>query len=142
MDEADALADRIAVIDHGQLISEGTADELKDRLGGSVIQLSVPTDLRAAAMDALRGLNGAEPTFDQWHERVTIPASDGSHTLVEAVRRLDAAGITPDDIALQKPTLDDVFLALTGRASAPVADEAPALRQRRRPSRQRTEAGE
>jgi ABC-2 type transport system ATP-binding protein len=137
LDEADTLADRIAVIDQGRLISEGTADELKDRLGGSVVQLSVPADQRAAAIEALRGVNGDEPIFDEWHERVTIPAPDGSRTLMEAVRRLDAAGIIPDDIALHKPTLDDVFLSLTGRAATPEADETPATHGKR-PRRQRS----
>jgi ABC-2 type transport system ATP-binding protein len=139
LDEADTLADRIAVIDQGRLISEGTADELKDRLGGSVVALSVSADRRAAAVEALRGVKGDEPIFDEWHERITIPAPDGSRTLMEAVRRLDAAGITPDDIALHKPTLDDVFLSLTGRAATPAADETPAAHGRRqRRQRRRT----
>ena len=135
LDEADTLADRIAVIDQGRLISEGTTDELKDRLGGSVVQVSASADQRAGAVEALRGVNGDEPTFDEWHDRLSIPAPDGSRTLMEAVRQLDAAGITPDLIALHKPTLDDVFLSLTGRAASPTSDETPAVdgwRARRR----------
>jgi hypothetical protein len=131
LDEADSLADRLAVIDRGRLISEGTPDELKDRLGGSVIQLSVPDDRQTATMEALRARNGDNPQLDKLQGRITIPAPLGVRSLQEAVRRLDAANIVPDDIALQKPTLDDVFLALTGRA--PAAEEpGPAAPARRR----------
>jgi ABC-2 type transport system ATP-binding protein len=131
LDEADSLADRLAVIDRGRLISEGTPDELKDRLGGSVIQLSVPDDRQTATMEAMRARNGDNPQLDKLQGRITIPAPLGVRSLQEAVRRLDAANIVPDDIALQKPTLDDVFLALTGRA--PAAEEPePAAPVRRR----------
>ena len=136
LDEADSLADRLAVIDRGRLISEGTPDELKDRLDGSVIQLSVPDDRQTATMEALRATNGDSPQLDKLQGRITIPAPLGVRSLQDAVRRLDAASIVPDDIALQKPTLDDVFLALTGRA--PVAEEAgPATAGRRRLSMRR-----
>ncbi|MDX6454943.1 MAG: type transport system ATP-binding protein, partial [Gaiellaceae bacterium] len=133
LDEADTLAERLAVIDRGRLISEGTPDELKDRLGGSVIRLSVPKDQWTATMEALRATDGGDPQLDELQGRITIPAPLGVRSLQEAVRRLDAASIVPDDIALLKPTLDDVFLALTGRA--PAADEtaaAPAARRRLR----------
>ena len=84
-------------------------------------------------MEALRATDGGDPQLDELQGRITIPAPLGVRSLQEAVRRLDAAGIVPDDIALLKPTLDDVFLALTGRA--PAADEtapAPAVRRRLR----------
>jgi len=136
LDEADNLANRLAVIDHGRLISEGTPDELKDRLGGSVIRLSVPDDRRTATIEALRATNGDAPQFDELQGRLTIPAPLGVRSLQEAVRQLDAANIVPDDIALHRPTLDDVFLALTGRT--PAADEpAPAATARRRLSTRR-----
>jgi ABC-2 type transport system ATP-binding protein len=113
------------------LISEGTPDELKDRLGGSVIRLSVPDDRRAETMEALRATNGDGPQLDELQGRITIPAPLGVRSLQEAVRRLDSASIVPDDIALHKPTLDDVFLALTGRA--PAAEEpGPVAPVRRR----------
>ena len=132
LDEADTLAGRIAVIDRGRLIGEGTADEMKDRLGEAVIEVSVDEAQRADALRALAGLDGAsvEPVTG----RITMAAPQGSRTLLEAVRLLTNAGIAPDDIALHKPTLDDVFLTLTGQA-ATAADEAsaaPAARSRRR----------
>jgi ABC-type multidrug transport system ATPase subunit len=133
LDEADTLAERLAVIDRGRLISEGTPDELKDRLGGSVIRLSVPKDQWTATMEALRPTDGGDPQLDELQGRITIPAPLGVRSLQGAVRRLDAANIVPDDLALLTPTLDDVFLALTGRA--PAADEpgpAPAVRRRLR----------
>ena len=117
LDEADHLANRIAVIDHGRLISEGTGDELKDKIGGSVIEVSVPDELREAAMEALRPIGGGDLTYEQYRRAVCLPAPDGSQTLLAAMRSLDAAGITPDDVALHKPTLDDVFLTLTGHVA-------------------------
>jgi len=127
LDEADQLASRIGVIDRGRLVSEGTPDELKDEIGGSVVQLAVHPEGRAAAAATLATVAGAEPTVDHATGRLSIPAA-GSQTLLAVVRALDAAGIEPDDLELRKPTLDDVFLALTGHA----AEEAPLPNGRRR----------
>ncbi len=117
LDEADRLADRIAVIDHGRLISEGSGEELKDRVGGSVLEMSVPEEHRAWTLEALRNVGAEDPTYDEQRQKISLPAPDGSRTLMEALRRLDAAGVTPEDVALHKPTLDDVFLALTGHVA-------------------------
>ena len=116
LEEADQLADRIAVIDHGRLVSEGSPDQLKDRVGGAVLELTVPDDDRARARWALRATGVEDPTDDRHHGRIVLPAPDGAATLTEALRRLDRVGITPE-VALRKPTLDDVFLALTGHAA-------------------------
>ena len=139
LEEADQLADRIAVIDHGKVITEGTADELKDTLGGSVIELHVPDEDRDAALSALKGAGDQEASYDHHRGRVTLPVgSDGSSLLVDAIRRLDAAGISPTDVALHKPTLDNVFLSLTGHGAErarPDGDEdteEPGGRRRRR----------
>jgi daunorubicin resistance ABC transporter ATP-binding subunit len=120
LEEADQLADRIAVIDHGRLVSEGTPDQLKDRVGGAVLELTVPDDDRARTLSTLQTMQAEDPTDDQHRGRIVLPAPDGARTLTQALRRLEGAGITPEDLALRKPTLDDVFLALTGhRATTP-----------------------
>jgi ABC-2 type transport system ATP-binding protein len=119
LDEADRLADRIAVIDEGRIVSEGTADGLKDTLGGAVLEVAVGPDDRARASAALASIAGDEVLVDEVTGRLRIPARDGSQTIVAAVRVFDEADVSTTDIALHKPTLDDVFLALTGdRAGA------------------------
>jgi ABC-2 type transport system ATP-binding protein len=117
LEEADQLAHRIAVIDHGRLISEGTPEQLKDRVGGAVLELTVPDDDRARALSTLQTMQAEDPTDNQHRGRIVLPAPDGARTLTQALRRLEGAGITPEDLALRKPTLDDVFLALTGHAA-------------------------
>jgi ABC-2 type transport system ATP-binding protein len=118
LEEADQLADRIAVIDHGRLLIQGTAQQLKDRVGGAVVELRVPDADRTRALRALRDAAGEDPTSDERGGKVVLPAPDGSRTLAQALRRLEAAGVTPEDAALRKPTLDEVFLALTGHLAA------------------------
>jgi ABC-2 type transport system ATP-binding protein len=125
LEEADALSDRIIVIDHGVIIAEGTTDDLKDRTGGSFCEL-VPRDVRElpAMANALGSLLPEEGRVGLRadSDRISIPAPEGPATLMEAMWRLRNADIELADVALRRPSLDDVFLALTkdsDDASAP-----------------------
>ena len=137
LDEADQLAARVGVIDQGRLIAEGTPESLKDKLGGAVVELTVADDLRARTMETLSSVNGHEPTFEPSSKKITLPAPDGAANLLQVVRALDGASIRPDDISLRKPTLDDVFLAFTGRVAEDAATPGNPDGRRRRGRRGR-----
>ncbi len=122
LEEADELADTIAVVDHGRIIARGTADELKSQVGGERIEVVVHSrDVMPRAIEILARLGGEQPVVDEHTRKLTVPAHGGAAVLVQVVRDLDEAGIGIDDIGLRRPTLDDVFLSLTGHAS--VIDE-------------------
>jgi ABC-2 type transport system ATP-binding protein len=121
LDEADRLADRVAVIDHGALIAEGTPASLKARVGGERLEIRLENGQSEEAIAALRALADGQPFVEDGFVRV--PLRDRRGAIAEAVRRLDAAGVAIDDIALRTPTLDDVFLTLTGHAAEEEAEE-------------------
>lgn len=133
LEEADRLAQRIAVIDRGVLISEGTGDQLKDRLGGAVVATKVSAGDRDRVVSALRSIAGDDPSYDAQRNELTIPAIRGVQTLTEVVRVLDSIEVVADDIAIRKPTLDDVFMALTGHSAE--SEPAPTNGRRKRPER-------
>jgi ABC-2 type transport system ATP-binding protein len=141
LEEADELADDIVVIDHGQVIAEGTSEQLKDRIGGDVVEFSVTNRQKLdAAVEAVASLGQSPPTADVQAGRVQVHAGDrGSEVLVEAVRCLDAAGIATTGLGVRRPSLDDVFLSLTGHGAEDDAVTNGAASGRRRRGQQREE---
>lgn len=125
LDEADELADDIVVVDHGQVIASGTSEQLKDRIGGDVVEFTVTDRAKLPiAVEAVASLGEGPPGVDQEPRRVQVHAGDrGSEILVETVRCLDAAKVSTAGLALRRPSLDDVFMSLTGHAAEEAASD-------------------
>jgi len=124
LEEADRLADEIVVIDQGRVIAQGTGAQLKDRVGGDRLEVHLADGAQAdAAIAALHGVTSDEPVARGELVMAAVSRRDG--TMVEALRRLDEAGVEVADLTLRRPTLDDVFLTLTGRAAEQTAEEEP-----------------
>lgn len=140
LEEADQLAHQIAVVDHGQVIARGTADELKAQIGGERLELTVARggDLQAA-VQAVNAYSSGEVQVNAEHRHLIVPVTQGAQLLAAVVRDLDAAHIPLDDLALRRPTLDDVFLTLTGRIAdseeLPADTDTPANRPMARSTR-------
>ncbi len=133
LEEADALADTIAVVDHGRIIARGTADQLKSQVGGERIAVVVHDPAAIPQATQILGRSGeGTPTVDEHTRRLTVATNGGASALVQLVRDFDDAGIGIDDIGLRRPTLDDVFLSLTGRSAEEQAEsEDEAVAERR-----------
>jgi ABC-2 type transport system ATP-binding protein len=142
LDEADELADEIVVIDHGLVIAAGTSEELKGRVGGDVLEFTVPDRAKVAdAATAIGKVGEGEPHVDEETGVINVGVGGrGSEALIEAVRALDSAGVATQGLSLRRPSLDDVFLALTGHA-AEEEDQPPKGRRARRRAAKKDTAG-
>lgn len=117
LDEADQLADDIAVIDHGKVIARGSSDQLKREVGGERLEVVVEQAHVAPTMAIVAKVSGTKASFDEGLRKISAPVTTGAGALIEVLRALDGAGIHPLDVALKRPSLDDVFMALTGHVA-------------------------
>ncbi|WP_433547516.1 ATP-binding cassette domain-containing protein [Streptomyces sp. CA-294286] len=139
LEEADQLADRLAVVDHGTVIAEGTPDDLKTRVGGERLEIGLgdPADLTVArgALGTLAA--GGEVSVDRGERRLTMPVTGGADQLMSALGLLKAASVEVTDFGVRRPTLDDVFLALTGRPREEALSDEDAQKSGTKPKKQK-----
>lgn len=135
LEEADELADKIAVIDHGKVIAEGTSNQLKARLGGDVVEFELAhAKDREIALRSVSKLAKKMPTVDEDGLTITVPVKDGSKSLMVIVEALNKAKVVPESLSLHRPSLDDVFLSLTGKKTAAEEKSKPQDEKRERQS--------
>ena len=132
LEEADQLADEIAVIDHGKVIARGTSDVLKKQVGGERLEIVVEAQNITKTMEVVASVSGNKATLDEGLRMISAPVSTGATALIEALRSLDAAGIHPLDVGLKRPSLDDVFLSLTGHAAEEKTEEVETTGRRKK----------
>ena len=120
LEEADQLADEIAVIDHGKVIARGTSDALKSQVGGERLEVTVETHQIAETTRIIEKISGQKAIIDEALRKISAPVSTGSKALMDVLRALDAATIHPLDVGLKRPSLDDVFMSLTGHVAEEV----------------------
>ena len=133
LEEADRLANKIVVLDRGKVIAEGTADELKNKIGGDVVEFIVQnSEDFERSIQAMSSISEVEPITNKVQSRVSIPAADGAQSLMQTLRKLDDENIPITDIGLRRPSLDDVFLSLTGHVAQ---EESASVNPRMKKSR-------
>ena len=132
LEEADQLADEIAVIDHGKVIARGTSDALKKQVGGERLEIVVESQNITKAMEVVATVSGNKASLDEGLRMISAPVSTGATALIETLRSLDAAGIHPLDVGLKRPSLDDVFLSLTGHAAEEKVEEPEVTGRRKK----------
>ncbi len=130
LDEADQLADDIAVIDHGKVIARGSSDQLKRQVGGERLEVVVEQAHVAPTMEIVAKVSGTKASLDEGLRKISAPVTTGAGALIEVLRALDGAGIHPLDVALKRPSLDDVFMALTGHVAE--VEEVPTNSKKRK----------
>jgi ABC-2 type transport system ATP-binding protein len=132
LEEADQLADEIAVIDHGKVIARGTSDALKKQVGGERLEIVVETQHIAKTLEVVSNISGHKAIVDEGLRMISAPVSTGATALIETLRALDSEGIHPLDVGLKRPSLDDVFLSLTGHAAEEKKDDEVETKGRRK----------